>query len=527
MHDVVISGAGPNGLMLACELSLSGIRPLVLEKLHDRGRRIRAQGLVGTVVQVLDYRGLFSRMSDAPAPEPTPFFNFAGLPLDLRALEDNPLHVLTVPQPELERTLEERALELGVDIRRGHELLDLSQDEDSVTVEVRGPDGDYTLTAGYLVGCDGARSTVRKRAGIGFPDTGNQDLISRAADVSLPESYVGGIAAMDSLLQESAWLEMPERGRVPFGFTRTDTGYFAIGTFLPGRYVVGTVEWGRSAIDRDAPMTVEEMRESTARVLGEDLPMEPLPGDPEDYRLHRLIGDTRQADRYQLGRVLLAGDAAHVHHAANAPGLNLGLQDTVNLGWKLAARIHGWAPKDLLDTYHSERQPVGARVLMQTQAQTALIFPGPDVTALRSVFTEMLKDKENLRYIARLMSGADIRYDMGTTAEGDPEHPAVGRWAPDFTVTTPHGEQRLSRIMHTARPVLIDLTDGSGVTDTVSGWKDRVDTVQGAPAENAPARALLVRPDGFVAWATDATAPGEDDLRGLRDALARWFGVGR
>ncbi|MEU8384215.1 FAD-dependent monooxygenase, partial [Streptosporangium sp. NPDC048865] len=403
--DVVIAGGGPNGLMLACELSLAGVRPVLLERLPEPGNEPRANGLVGEVVRVLDGRGLYRRLTGSPEPpRPVPFFMFGGMLLDLSTLDPGPLHTLPVPQRRLELLLQERALELGAEIRRGHELADMSQDVDGVTVAVHTPDGDYELRTRYLVGCDGAHSLVRKKAGIAFPGVTTEDVVSRSAHAVLPASLLDP-ATGELLLAGERW--------TPFMIHRTAHGVFALASFEPGVHLLTTMEWGREGrAGERAPMTLEELRDSVRRVLGADLPMSP-PGGPGPHVLRRLTGgNTRLADRYRAGRVLVAGDAAHVHSAAGGPGLNLGLQDVVNLGWKLAAEVHGWASPGLLDTYHGERYPVGERVVMHTQAQSALLAPGGEVTALRALFSELLEHDENRRRVAELMAGSDIRYDM-------------------------------------------------------------------------------------------------------------------
>ncbi|GAB1818188.1 FAD-dependent monooxygenase [Herbidospora sp. RD11066] len=513
-EDVVIAGAGPNGLMLACELSLAGVRPLIVERLHGRTEENRANGLVGQVVRMLDRRGLYERLSgDAGPPRPGPAFVFGAMPLDLRALDDNPLYGLPVPQRRIEQVLEERAVELGVQIRRGHELTGLSQDDQGVTVEVTAPDGPYRLRTRYLVGADGGRSLTRKLSGIGFPGVTVDGTVSRTAHVGLPPEAID---------PATGGLDVPGHGIVPpFLHHRTEHGLFVFAPFPSGPPLISTTEWD-PADDGDRPLTIGELRESVRRVLGADLPLGPPHGEGP-HLLRRVTGrNTRLADRFRDRRVLLAGDAAHVHSAIGGPGLNLGLQDTINLGWKLAAEIHGWAPPGLLDSYETERRPAAQRVVMHTQAQTALIKPGAEVTALRELFTELLTDRNNVRHIADMMAGADLHYDMGT---GDP-HPLVGRWAPDLLLDGPDGPVPLARLTTTARPLLLDLTEDGSPAKETAAWHDRVDTLTTHCLDpHPPATALLLRPDGYVAWASAASHPTVQERDTLRAALTRWFGT--
>ncbi|WP_218004545.1 FAD-dependent monooxygenase [Microtetraspora niveoalba] len=520
--DVVIAGAGPNGLMLACELSLAGVRPLVLERLPAPTEENRANGLVGQVVRMLDRRGLHRRLSGSPEPpRPGPSFVFGALPLDLSVLEDNPLYGLPVPQRRIEQVLEERAVELGVEIRRGHGLTGLTQDAGAVTAEVAGPDGPYRLRARYLVGADGGHSLTRKLLGVGFPGVTKDDTVSRNAQAAVPASMIDPV---------TGGLNVPGHGHVPpFIHHRTEHGLFVYAPFPSRAPLVGTTEWVRTGdglpsadepATPDEPMTLDELRRSIHRVLGADLPIAP-PDGPGPHMLRRLAGgNSRLADRFRAGRVLLLGDAAHVHSAMGGPGLNLGLQDAVNLGWKLAAEVRGWAPPGLLDTYESERRPVAERVVMQTQAQSALVAPGAEVTALRRLFTELLGDPRNVQRIADLMAGADIRYDPGP---GD-AHPLTGRWAPDLDLDTGDGRVRLADLTANARPLLLDLTAGASLAAELSGRRDRVDALA-ARCAASPVTALLLRPDCYVAWASDAPEPGPGERAALRAALDRWFGT--
>ncbi|HEX4215081.1 MAG TPA: FAD-dependent monooxygenase [Candidatus Dormibacteraeota bacterium] len=506
--DVVVAGAGPVGLMLACELALAEVSPLVIERLPRRLSEPKANGMAGQVVRLLDHRGLYERFSGRQgAPEPAPGHVFGAMLLPLADLDANPMYMLPMPQRELERQLEERAGELGVRIRRGHELLGLAQDQEGVTLEVRGPEGPYRIRTRYLAGCDGGHSPVRKALGIDFPGVTEELPVSRTVLASLPESMTATPGTLD----------LPVLGLLTQPIIRTERGVFSFLATDPARPLLSTLEWGEWR-GGDAPLTMEEMAQSLRRVLGVDLPLAPPPPGPALYR--RLIGrNTRLAETYRRGRVFLAGDAAHTHSASGGPGLNLGLQDAANLAWKLAAAIRGSAPPGLLDTYDSERHPLGERVFVQTQAQTTLMSPGPGITALRQLFTEFLERKENAQAIADLMAGADVRYAPRTPEPS----PLAGWFAPDLTLTTGEGPRRLAELMRGARPLLLDLGAG-GLRAAANGWSDRVDVIE-ATALDAPAGGLLIRPDGYVAWA--AGASGEASMTELEAALTAWFGSSR
>jgi 2-polyprenyl-6-methoxyphenol hydroxylase-like FAD-dependent oxidoreductase len=503
-EDLVIAGGGPTGLMLACEVSLAGRRPLVLERLPELTERNRANGMVGQVVRLLDHRGLYQRMTGtAEPPQPVPYFYFGAMQMHLQDLPDNPLYLLPLQQTRVEEILERRATELGVQIRRGHELTGFSQDPDGVDIQVAGPDGPYQLRTRYLVGADGGHSLTRKLAGIGFPGITRDDSVSRTAYATVPADMVD---------PSTGGLNVPGYGHIPpFQLQRTERGMFGYAPF-PGRPPkVFTREW-EPGIALDQPLTLAELQDSVHRVLGVGIPLaEPACQGPYESQ-RRTSDNTRLAERYRNRRVLLVGDAAHVHSAIGGPGLNLGLQDAANLGWKIAAVLRGSARADLLDTYDSERRQSGERVIMYSLAQRVLISPGPAVTALRELFGEFLADAANRQRIAAMMASSDIRYDMGP----DP-HPLTGYFLGDFPVATASGQTRLAELARTARPLLFSLNGDPAIAETATGWKDHVDLI--TAQADVPAAALLIRPDGYVAWAADTAEP-----HGLRAALTRWFG---
>ena len=533
--DIVIAGGGPVGLMLACELRLSGTDPIVLEQLPGIDETPKGNGLVGQIVPMLDYRGLLDRLrEEATFAGPVPRFSFGPLELDFSRLGTSPVHILAVPQRRLEKVLEARLTELGGTVRRGHELTALSPHDDAVTLDVRGPGGDYRLRARYLAGCDGAHSLVRKQAGIGFPGTTSPE-ISRIGTVRLPTA---------KLTWRGGMVKIPGIGRLKLmGQVRTPRGTYSLSPLTvldknaaAGVFIVYTGEDDPTA-DLSAPMTLDELRASARRVFGGDLPMT----DPQ--RLTRLVGNTRQADRYQAGRILLAGDAAHVFGVS----LNTGLLDAVNLGWKLAAQVQGRAPDGLLESYHAERHLAGQHAILHTRAQKALTTIGQGGTdepakvspegaeALRELFgdvlqhpgplqhiRELLRQPGQLRHIGELIEGSDVRYPM--PASNAQPHPLLGKLAPDLQLETRHGRTRVAEFMHAAQGVLLDLTAGSAVAEAAADQADLITVITAhCLTEPAPAAALLIRPDGRVAWAAGPGTP--DPAAGMNTALRTWFSL--
>jgi 2-polyprenyl-6-methoxyphenol hydroxylase-like FAD-dependent oxidoreductase len=504
--DVMIVGAGPTGLMLASELRLAGVRPLVLERAPQLRNIPKANGLGGQILELLRYRGLLDRFEAAsPGPShPAPQYPFGDVHMDFSQLDGPPLHGLTLPQPELERLLDEHARTLGADVRYGQEIVGIDQNATAVTAEVSGPDGRHRMSARYLVGCDGGYSTVRGLAGIPFPGDTYPE-INRLGQVTLPDS----VTRLDN-----GDLDVPGMGRLSAGFTRTDRGIFGFGPLSPDVMLVVTTEDELAELDDNAPMTLTEFQDSIHRVLGASLPL------GEVIRLSRYQFQARQAERYRDGRVLLAGDAAHLFPATGV-GLNAGMLDTVNLAWKLAADIQGWAPPGLLDTYHQERYLAGARALLHTRAQMALRrHHDAAAQALRTVFLELLVDDQPLRRIGALVAGTDIRYPIPNPNN----HALVGTFVPNLGLRIGRDATSIAKLMQAARPVLLDLADRADLRAIADNWKHRIDVIT-ADTESRSADALLIRPDAHIAWAATIDEPTTAAAPTLRESLTHWFGV--
>lgn len=502
--DVVVAGAGPTGLMLAGELGGAGVRTLLLERRAQPSEVAKAGGLAGHILQLLHYRGELHRFREAStsmgAAAPALRFPFGGLHLDFTRLEDPPMRVLLLPQPRLEALLADRADERQAEIRRGHEVTEVHQDQDAVTVEVRGPGAPYRVSARYLVGCDGGRSRIRQSAGIGFSGTSLPE-IERLASFTVPN----GINVRDD-----GGLEVDGVGEIPFGYTATENGVFAC-SGMGNTMGIYTAEVEATDYADDAAMTVAEFSASVRRVLGVDLPL----GKP--LRMTRFGYSAKQADTYRAGRVFLAGDAAHLFPAGGV-AVNAGMLDAANLAWKLAAGVHGWAPPELLDTYSDERRTAAGRTLLHTQAQVALRRGhGPGADALRTLVLELAADEQPLRRLGQLMAGTDV---------GSPtsdEHPLVGAFLTDRALHVGHEDPRFAGLLGNGRPVLIDLAGRPDLLDPADAWRDRVD-VASVTITGPRTDALLVRPDGLIAWAAAVDVPDQTAVAALRAALGRWLG---
>jgi rifampicin monooxygenase len=468
--DVIIAGCGPAGAMLAAELRLHDVRVLVLEKETGPAPFVRIVGLHIRSIELMAMRGLLERLLEHGRKRPAAGF-FAAINKPAPAgLDSAYAYLLGIPQPVLVQLLEEHAIERGAQVRRGCAVTGFTQDDEGVTVELA--DGER-LRSRYLVGCDGARSTVRKLLGVGFPgEPARADTLMGEMAVGVPPEEIAAKVAEVRETQQRFWLR-------PVGV---------------GVYSVVVPAEGVS--DRAQPPTLEDFRRQLRTVAGTDF------GVHSPRWLSRFGDATRLAERYRVARVLLAGDAAHIHPPTGGQGLNLGVQDAFNLGWKLAAELRGWAPDTLLDTYHAERHPVAAEVLDNTRAQMELLSPEPGPRAVRRLLAELMDFDEVNRHLIEKITGIGIRYDFGAGPD------LLGRRLRDIDVRPGH----LYGLLHRGRGLLLDRTERL----SVGGWSDRVDYL-GDPTAELDVPGVLLRPDGHVGWIGD-------EQRDLDEHLARWFG---
>jgi 2-polyprenyl-6-methoxyphenol hydroxylase-like FAD-dependent oxidoreductase len=467
MIDVIVAGGGPTGMMLAAELRLHGVRVVVLEKEAVRVWPTRGLGLHARSIEILDQRGLLDRF--LAEGKQYPLGGFAGIRKPPPSIDSAHAYTLGIPQSISDRLLAEHAAEVGAEIRLGSEVTGLSQDADGVTVTLA--DG-TALRSRFLVGCDGGRSAVRKLLGVAFPgEPASMEWLLGEFEVGVPEETLTAAAA--------------EVGGPLLRFGPSP-GKPGIWSFVPRAAAVS----GEGA----PPPTLEEFRARLRELAGTDF------GVRSPRRLARFGDATRLAERFRDGRVFLAGDAAHVHPPIGGQGLNLGIQDAFNLGWKLAGAVAGWAPADLLDTYQPERCPVAADVLVNSRAQALLLRPEPGPAAMRTLLSELMDFDDVARFLAGRVTAIDIRYDFGDA------DPLVGRRLRDLVLKQGH----LYGLMRAGRGLLLDRSGSL----SVEGWADRVHHVVDGDREQA----ILLRPDGHVAW----VGSSQPELEGR---LARWFGA--
>ena len=480
--DVVVVGAGPTGLMVAGELRLQGVSVLVLDKLTEPMRQSRALGFSARTIEEFDQRGLLGRFGEVGV---IPVGHFGGISLDYQIIEGGSYGARGIPQSRTEGILADWATSLGAEVRRGCEVTGFTSDDGpdgGVEVEVVTPDGPTRLRASYLVGCDGARSIVRKHAGIEFPGTD---------------------PVIEMWMADVAGLQLRPR----FSGERVPGGMVMVLPLGPAAFRVAVYERKAGLRQGTEPPTFIEVADAFERLTGERI------HDGRPLWVSWFTDASRQAAEYRRGRVLLAGDAAHIHMPIGGQGMSAGIGDAVNLGWKLAAEVRGSAPDGLLDTYHTERHPVDGRVVTNTLAQRILYLGDDGMQPLRDVFAELVSYPDVQRHLVGMVTGLDIRYEVGSG-----EHPLLGRRMPDKELDDGRSTMDL---LHPGRGVLFNFACDAGLRRAVSPWADRVSTVSARPVDAlAGIDAALVRPDGYICWISAGGSAGEE----LTDALARWFG---
>jgi len=496
--DVAIAGAGPTGLLLAAELAMRGVRVVILERHAERPPFVRAFNLGPRSLELLDRRGIVGRFLDEGPKVPFTHFAAVDAPLELSGLNTDHPYVLGIPQTRTEALLEEHALTLGAELRRGHELRAFTQDDDGVTIDVglATSSSRYSLRARWLAGCDGGRSTVRKMAGVAFSGTA---------------------ATRWALLGD---VELSDPGALPYGMHATERGtVFVIPR--PGyvRVIVGDPS---PPADRDRPVTLDELASAVHGVLGREVTLR------HPRWLTRFGNAARIAERYRAGRVFLAGDAAHVHPPAGAQGINVGMQDAFNLGWKLAAAVQGWAPPGLLDSYHDERHPAGERVLMHTCAQSELAQTDARMAPVRALLRSIARSADVRRELAEMVTGIETRY-----AVAPPEVMARQRWlgrlAPNAPVVSDGRVTSIAACLRDGRALVVTCGERESLASLAVEDGARVRFASVAPDARAPewlagSHAACIRPDGHIAWLAsekdDRPTWLPDPFRGVAESIA-------
>jgi 2-polyprenyl-6-methoxyphenol hydroxylase-like FAD-dependent oxidoreductase len=493
-RTVVIAGGGPTGLMLAAELGLAGVQSIVLDPAAGPRQESPSMAINTSTVELLSQRGLMDQLRKNSLILPRA--HYALMWLDVASLKDQHEYSIVIDQSYVEEMLRKRAIELGADIRFCHEVVSLSQDETGVVVGVRSAAGEYEISGQYLAGCDGGNSMVRRLAGIGFPGT-DPTFYGIAGDVKVDISDLveGQIGA----------------------FTYPTGGVYTGGPLKPGTLRVVTAEFGVESPHSDEPVALDELLRQVHRLTGTVLKA------TEACWLTRYGNPTRNAECYRSGRIFLVGDAAHIFFPLGGLRLNACIQDAMNLGWKLAADVQGWAPPGLLDTYHRERHPVGQQLCTAAAAQVALLRTSEGVAELREIFGKLLQFDDVNQYLLELVTGLDVRYPMeyGGSRTGTAAQPLLGRRLSLCSLNAEHEQASVARALSAGRGVLIDLSGGLANVADARGWQDRVDVVTAESAKAIEATTVLIRPDGNVAWAGPAAA-GDG---GLRLALTTRFGA--
>ncbi|MFI6040997.1 FAD-dependent monooxygenase [Nocardia sp. NPDC051321] len=482
--DVIVVGAGPTGLLLAGELRLAGAEVVVLEQLPAPTGQSRGLGFTARAMETFDQRGLLAAVGGL---EHSPMGHFGGLLFDYTVLEDCHFGARGVPQAQTEAALEQWAGELGADIRRGWAVRRLHDNGADISVTALVAGDEKTLRAKYLVGCDGGQSVVRKLAGFEFPGT--------AGTLGM---YLADVVGCDIKPR-------------PFG-ERLAGGMVMAMPLGSGVDRVVACEHGTPVVERGVEVGFAELAAAWERITGES-----IAHGRADWA-SSFSDATRQASEYRRGRVFLAGDAAHIHLPAGGQGLSTGVQDAANLGWKLGAVVRGLAEPELLDTYHAERHPVGARLLDNTRVQGMLYITGTEADPLRALFTELIAYDDTKRYLAGTVSGLDIKYSSDPQA-----HPLQGRRIPPRPLRTATGTITTTELLHPARGVLLDLAADSTLHAVAEPWRDRVTVVTATLEQRRgleDVTAVLIRPDGYLAWVAD----DHRDTTALTAALRRWFG---